>query len=78
MGIIKFEVDIPDFDKELQINITLRKDGEIIETKTQSSLPTPSLSESVKVKEKVVKKSTAKKSASSLIGGGNLMNLDDD
>jgi hypothetical protein len=78
MGIIKFEVDIPDFDKELQINITLRKDGEIIETKTQSSLPTPSLSDSVKVKEKVVKKSTTKKSASSLIGGGNLMNLDDD
>lgn len=29
MGIIKFEVDIPNFEKELSINITLRRDGEV-------------------------------------------------
>lgn len=29
MGIIKFEVDIPNFEKELSISITIRRDGEV-------------------------------------------------
>lgn len=70
MGIIKFEVDIPDFEKELQINITLKKDGEVIEKKTTSSLPPKVIPEA-----KSEKKPT-KKASSSLLGDGNMMNLD--
>lgn len=29
MGLVKFEVDIPNFEKELSINITIRRDGEV-------------------------------------------------
>lgn len=29
MGLVKFEVDIPNFEKELSISITIRRDGEV-------------------------------------------------
>ena len=29
MGLVKFEVEIPNFEKELSINITIRRDGEV-------------------------------------------------
>lgn len=30
MGTLKLEIDIPNFEKELNINIIIRKDGEVI------------------------------------------------
>ena len=30
MGTIKIELDLPDFKEELEINIVIRKDGEIV------------------------------------------------
>lgn len=30
MNTMKLEVSLPDFDKEISINITLRKDGEVV------------------------------------------------
>ena len=38
MGIIKFEVDIPNFEKELSINITLRRDGEVFYSTSSPSM----------------------------------------
>lgn len=73
MGIIKFEVDIPDFENELQINIVLKKDGEVIDKKTSSSIPPRSIE--TKSEKKPVKKSTTKPT-SSLLGNGNMMDLD--
>lgn len=30
MGTIKFEIDLPEFEKELNISVTIRRDGEVI------------------------------------------------
>ena len=38
MGTIKFEVDIPDFEKEISINVVIKKDGEVAYSTTSSSL----------------------------------------
>lgn len=37
MGTIKFEIDLPEFNKELNISLTIRKDGEVIYTTSSSS-----------------------------------------
>lgn len=36
MGLVKFEVEIPNFEKELSINITIRRDGEVFYNSTSS------------------------------------------
>ena len=36
MGTIKFEIDLPEFDKELSINITIHRDGEVVYSTTSS------------------------------------------
>lgn len=76
MGLIKFEVDVPDFEKELNINIVIRKDGEVL----YSSSASPSLAETPQEpKKKVEKKTTTKAKAATTTPsmGGNLMNLTD-
>ena len=40
MGTIKIEFDLPNFEKELNINIVIRKDGEVV--CTSSATPSPS------------------------------------
>lgn len=30
MGTIKFEIDLPEFEKELNISVTIRRDGEVV------------------------------------------------
>ncbi|MBR2248370.1 MAG: hypothetical protein IJ880_15330 [Bacilli bacterium] len=77
MGIIKFEVDIPDFEKELNINIVLKKDGEVVE-----SISSPS-SEKVVSKSRDTKKNIVEKPEpivapvqGSFMGNGNMMNID--
>lgn len=85
MGIMKFEVDIPEFDKEININITIKKDGEVV-TKTTS--PLNSNKENLLEKSagdgdkdfEILKETTTKKEpkkkASTGSSKGNLMNLD--
>lgn len=85
MGIMKFEVDIPEFDKEININITIKKDGEVV-TKTTSPLNSSNLLEKsagdgVKgfeiLKENIDEKEPKqKKKASTGSSKGNLMNVD--
>lgn len=36
MGTIKFEIDLPEFEKELSINVTIHRDGEVVYTTTSS------------------------------------------
>lgn len=85
MGIIKLELDIPDFEKELSVNITLKKDGVVVDSvsTTSSSLkgdiptiPSPksekqkNVTAAPRVQTKVTPKSVTP------IGGGNMMNID--
>lgn len=38
MGLVKFEVEIPNFEKELSINITIRRDGEVFYSTSSSTM----------------------------------------
>jgi hypothetical protein len=38
MGLVKFEVEIPNFEKELSINITIRRDGEVFYSTSSPSM----------------------------------------
>lgn len=46
MGTIKLEIDIPEFEKELNINVTIRRDGEVL-----LSTSSPSMGNSEREKE---------------------------
>lgn len=59
MGNIKIELDIPDFDNELDISVTIKKGGEVV---SHTSVPPSPYAE----KPKLVKTKSA---------GGNMMNL---
>lgn len=37
MGTIKFEIDLPEFEKELSLNLIIRRDGEVIYNTSSSS-----------------------------------------
>jgi len=64
MNNIKIELELPEFEKELSITVTLKKDGEIVST---FSSPSPEIATEKKVPEK---KTKPKKS------GGNFMDID--
>lgn len=68
MGSIKFEVDIPDFEKEISIELIIRRDGEVV----CKSSPTSSSNKGV---EKEVKKTSTRQATNSSVGG-NMMNAD--
>jgi len=63
MGSLKLEIDIPDFNNEINLNITIRKDGEVI-----STLSSDKVIESSSTSKKEIKKS--------INSTGNLMNID--
>lgn len=65
MGIVKFEIDIPDFKDELTLEIKIKKDGEVL---VDSTSPTPP---QTTPKKKALKKETPSSSV-----GGNLMDMD--
>ena len=75
MGLIKFEVEIPEFDEEISITVTLKKDGKVVETSTSPSTK-PSTVLSPAAKPSSPKKNKVANSSNSLLGGGNMMNLD--
>lgn len=68
MGTLKLEIDIPDFKNEINLNITIRKDGEVVSTlsadQIDQSINTPT-----------IPKKRGTKTATS-INAGNLMNMD--
>lgn len=82
---MKIEFDIPEFKKELKIEITIRRDGEVIYTDTAFS---PDADRTPAVDNKVDNKTTRRKSPASSsktaedkstsafgLGGGNMMNI---
>lgn len=85
MSLMKFEVEIPEFEKELSINIVIKKDGEVVSATSSSKIIKEKIGENKK--EEVVerdipaKTSTPKKkekTSTNVVSAsrGNLMNLD--
>ena len=68
MGTLKLEIDIPDFKNEINLNITIRKDGEVV-----STLSADQIDQSINMPTTPKKRET--KTATS-INAGNLMNMD--
>jgi len=64
MGTLKLEIDIPDFKNEINLSITIKKDGEVI-----STLSADKIDQSISTPPSVKK---PKKTANT----GNLMNID--
>ena len=80
---MKIEFDIPEFKRELKIEITIRRDGEVIYSDTAF---TPDADRTPAVDNKVDNKTTRRKSLASSsksaeekpafgLGGGNMMNI---
>ena len=68
---IKIEFDLPEFEKELNISVTLRKDGEVITTSSSSpEVKTEVSSGKQKPEEEIVTQVPSKKSA-----GGYMMDI---
>ena len=76
---IKIEFDLPEFEKELNVSVTLKEDGEVITTSSslegvkteipwKQTLEEPAIKEE-KVAQEPIKKTRAKKS------GGNMMDI---
>lgn len=66
MGILKLEIDLPSFEKEISLSIIVRKDGEVI----------TSLSPDLNKTEEPVKKETGRKTATKKAVTGNYMEAD--
>lgn len=65
MGTLKLEIDLPEFKNEINLNITIKKDGEVI-----SSLSAD------KIEQTVSPSTPVKKSRGKSTNSGNLMNMD--
>ncbi len=85
MGTIKIELDLPDFRDELEINIVIKKDGNIIAKVGDDKSPAlaPTVSENIDENKSPVvsivdKKATRTKSKSTTTKkrAGNLMDMD--
>lgn len=79
MGSIKLEFDIPNFEKELKIEITLRKDGEVVEHTTISSpstgLEKDETTTNQRIKEEVEEEKIVLPTKKKKLGG-NMMDLE--
>ena len=71
MSLLKIELDLPEFEKEIYINITIKKDGEVVYTASSPSSNGDTVEEKKIESPKSSKKSTTKKNS-----GGNFMNLE--
>jgi hypothetical protein len=71
MNSIKIELELPEFEKELNISVILRKDGEIVST-FSSPQPDIALKEKPVVKEEKPKDPPKPKKKA----GGNMMDLE--
>lgn len=68
MGTLKLEIDIPDFKNEINLNITIRKDGEVVSTLSADRVD-QSVSTSTSPKRRSTKTTTS-------TNASNLMNID--
>ena len=64
MGTLKLEIDLPDFKNEINLNITIKKDGEVLSTLSADKI------------DQSISSSAPKKRASKTASAGNLMNID--
>ena len=78
MGTIKFELDIPDFEKEISINVVIKKDGEVAYTTSASSPSKPTETTVVRKKKNTDEPITppTKNGGGCGFSGGNMMNID--
>ncbi len=79
MGTIKFELDIPDFEKEISINVVIKKDGEVAYTTSASSPSKPTETTVVRKKKKTdepIIPPTNNNGGGCGFIGGNMMNID--
>lgn len=79
MGTIKFELDIPDFEKEISINVVIKKDGEVAYTTSASSPSKPTETTVVRKKKKTdepITPPTNNNGGGCGFIGGNMMNID--
>lgn len=79
MGTIKFELDIPDFEKEISINVVIKKDGEVAYTTSASSPSKPTETTVVRKKKKTdepITSPTNNNGGGCGFIGGNMMNID--
>ena len=80
MGTIKFELDIPDFEKEISINVVIKKDGEVAYSTSASSPSKPTETTVVRKKKKADETPTPLASSNGGVSGGfiggNMMNID--
>ncbi len=73
--VLKIELDIPEFEKELEINITIKKDGEVVYTASSPSGDIKKVEEEKKPTTQKAIKSKAKKTEKGT-ALGNFMSLD--
>ena len=79
MGTIKFELDIPDFEKEISINVVIKKDGEVAYTTSASSPSKPTETTVVRKRKKTdepITPPTNNNGGGCGFIGGNMMNID--
>ena len=79
MGTIKFELDIPDFEQEISINVVIKKDGEVAYTTSASSPSKPTETTVVRKKKKTdepITPPTNNNGGGCGFIGGNMMNID--
>ena len=79
MGTIKFELDIPDFEKEISIDVVIKKDGEVAYTTSASSPSKPTETTVVRKKKKTdepITPPTNNNGGGCGFIGGNMMNID--
>ena len=72
--VLKIELDIPEFEKELEINITIKKDGEVVYTASSPSGDIEKKSEEPKPTTKATKSKAKKTEKGTALG--NFMSLD--
>ncbi len=71
MGTLKIELDIPEFQKELNLEITIKRDGEVL---TTSLSPDSSVEIDIPVETKKQKAKTSSGTTAKV--KGNLMGMD--
>lgn len=73
MSLLKIELDLPEFEKELNINITIKKDGEVVYT---ASSPSSGGKEEVIEEKKIESPKSTKSKTSKKPVSGNCMGID--
>jgi hypothetical protein len=74
---MKIEFDIPEFKRELKIEITLRRDGEVIYSAQSDTAEEMEYKEAPEPSTTTKAKKTTPKSGGGNKGGGNMMNIEE-